>query len=103
MIETKVEGMLQDLGIDEENFAKCLAIGLKNQHHRKIFEQLLLIDNFLVFKRLMVKRNKELELEALKELEKEDKSTKPSTDVKLLELESEKADIDHALAVSLAA
>jgi hypothetical protein len=37
--------------------------------NRKIFEQLLIVDNFLVFKKLMVKRNKELELEAMRELE----------------------------------
>ena len=53
--------------------------GLKNPNHRKIFEQLLIVDNFLVFKKLMVKRNKELELEALKELEKlEMKNKNPS-------------------------
>jgi hypothetical protein len=46
------------------------SIGLKNKNHRKIFEQILIVDNFLVFKKLMVKRNKELEIEALKEMEK---------------------------------
>jgi len=35
------------------------------------------VDNFLVFKKLMVKRNKELELEALKEVMKQDKESKP--------------------------
>lgn len=46
--------------------------GLRNKKHRKYFEQLLIVDNFLVFKKLMLKRNKELELEALKELHKQD-------------------------------
>lgn len=30
----------------------------------------MIVDNFLVFKKLMVKRNKELEMEAMKELDK---------------------------------
>jgi hypothetical protein len=55
------------------------SIGLKNKNHRKIFEQILIVDNFLVFKKLMVKRNKELEIEALKEMERIEKGGKPST------------------------
>jgi hypothetical protein len=51
-------------------------IGLSRKQHRKIFEQILIVDNFLVFKKLMVKRNKELEIEALKELDKNE-SEKP--------------------------
>ena len=47
-------------------------IGLKNKQHRKIFEQILIVDNFIIFKKLMIKRNKELELEALKEMDKQD-------------------------------
>ena len=61
---------MAEVGIDEEKFYNIASIGLKDKHHRKIFEQLLIIDNFLVFKKLMVKRNKELELEALNELDK---------------------------------
>jgi hypothetical protein len=45
-------------------------MGLRNKKHKKYFEQLLIVDNFLVFKKLMLKRNKELEYEALKELQK---------------------------------
>jgi hypothetical protein len=39
---------------------------LANPAHRKIFHQILIIDDFRVFKKLMIKRNKELEVEALK-------------------------------------
>lgn len=54
--------------IDEQSFMEQVEKGLKHEKHKKIFEQLLIIDNFLVFKMMMVKRNKELELEALKEI-----------------------------------
>lgn len=33
----------------------------------------MIVDNFLVFKKLMIKRNKELELEAMKEMDNGDK------------------------------
>jgi len=58
-----------DIGVeDEEQLRKVIEIGLKNKKHKKYFEQLLIVENFLVFKKLMLKRNKELEYEALKEL-----------------------------------
>lgn len=57
------------------------------------------MDNFLVFKKLMVKRNKELELEALKEIMKQDKESKPEDEekLKLASLEAERADVEHAI------
>lgn len=57
----------------------------------------------------MVKRNKELEMEAMKELDKQDKkegkppSTVNSNDLKRQELEKEKAEIEFAIQMSLAA
>lgn len=65
-----VEKVMTDVGITEEQLMSYIETGLKSKTHRKIFEQLLIVDNFLVFKKLMVKRNKELELEAMKELDK---------------------------------
>lgn len=60
---------MQDIGVDDEEYLrKVIEIGLKNKKHKKYFEQLLVVENFLVFKKLMLKRNKELEYEALKEL-----------------------------------
>lgn len=67
-----ISQLMEEVGIDEKLLLKFVEIGLKSKQ-KKIFEQLLIVDNFLVFKKLMVKRNKELELEALKEVMKEDK------------------------------
>lgn len=91
--------LLEDIGIDEQLLLKFVEIGLKSPNHKKIFEQLLIVDNFLVFKKLMVKRNKELELEALKEVMKQDKETKPEDQEKLkvASLQAERAEIDHAI------
>lgn len=69
MIEAMMEQLMQDIGVDDEEYLrKIIEIGLKNKKHKKYFEQLLVVENFLVFKKLMLKRNKELEYEALKEL-----------------------------------
>ncbi len=70
MIENMVDTLMFEVGIDEDMLRAQVERGLKSQKHRKYFEQLLIIDNFLVFKKLMIKRNRELELEALEELEK---------------------------------
>ncbi len=61
--------MMKELVISEEQLLKFLLIGLKSEFHKDIFEQLMVVDNFLVFKKLMIKRNTELELEALKSIE----------------------------------
>jgi hypothetical protein len=41
--------------------------------HKKILEQLLAVDNFIAFKKLMVRRNLELNEEALKLMQMEEK------------------------------
>jgi len=56
------------VGVDREHFLAVVKAGVANKQHRRIFEQLLLIENFQVFKKLMVKRNKTLELECMREL-----------------------------------
>lgn len=56
--------MMQEVGLDEEKLVGLLEKGFQSKEHR-LFEQLLLCDDFLRFKSLMVKRNKTLEQEAL--------------------------------------
>ena len=90
---------------------KALEKGIQHHEHKKIFEQVMLVENFMVFKKLMIKRNKELELEALQSLERQQnqKAMEESSNVDLerekrrIELEKNNADIDHAITMSLAA
>ena len=42
----------------------------KNPVHKKIVDQIIAVDNFMAFKRLMCKRNGELNQQAMKMLEK---------------------------------
>ncbi len=61
------DGMMQEVGLDEDKLVELLEKGFTGKH-RKIFNQLLLADDFLKFKMLMVNRNKALEAEAVKAL-----------------------------------
>jgi hypothetical protein len=61
------DGMMSEVGLDEEKLAELLDKGFQSKH-KKIFNQLLLADDFLRFKQLMVSRNKTLEAEAVKAL-----------------------------------
>jgi UDP-N-acetylglucosamine transferase subunit ALG13 len=115
MIEDMVANLLTELGINEEQLEAQIVKGLKNKPHRKIFEQLLIVDNFIVFKKLMVKRNKELELEAMRQLEGGDtklagdappeKSSTTGAPVnhrlEKAQLQKEQAEVEHAIAMSL--
>ena len=104
--------LLNELGVTEEQFLIAVNRGLEIPQHKKVFEQLLIADNFLVFKKLMLKRNKELELEALRELEEQanlagvqsDEFSNQSVnqDVQKLTLQKEQAEIEEAIARSLA-
>ncbi|EAS02105.3 ARF-like 2-binding protein BART protein (macronuclear) [Tetrahymena thermophila SB210] len=106
LIEGMIETLMAEIGIDEQKLLQYIEIGLKSPHHKKVFEQLLIVDNFLVFKKLMVKRNKELELEALKEMmknEQEEPVPEDEEKLKLASMEAERAEIEHAIQMSLAA
>ena len=46
----------------------------KNPIHKKIVDQIVAVDNFVAFKRLMCKRNAELNQQAIKLLEKQAKA-----------------------------
>lgn len=54
--------MLDETGITDKQLQKCIIKGLKGDKDRKIYQQVLLCDNFLSFKRIMIAKNKQLEL-----------------------------------------
>ena len=55
-----VDGMMEEIGMGQEKLAELIEKGLESKQ-KKIFNQLLLADDFLRFKDLMLKRNKILE------------------------------------------
>ena len=52
-----VDGMMEEIGMSQEKLAELIEKGLESKQ-KKIFNQLLLADDFLRFKDLMLKRNK---------------------------------------------
>ena len=66
MIDVLFENLVGELNVHIEEFAKALELGRKTPVHRRIFEQVSACDNFLSFKKLMCKRNREIEEEALR-------------------------------------
>jgi hypothetical protein len=52
--------LLAELGVTQEQFMAACEKAEKNIIHRKVVGQLLAVDNFIAFKKLMVKRNTEL-------------------------------------------
>jgi len=125
MVEGLVEDMICELEIEIEKFTELVHAGVNDKTYKKTFEQLLTVDNYTVFKKIMLKRNKELELEAMQQLheiekqkaaekrskEKETKESKEAAeraqkeseqDILKLMKETEEAELEHALALSLA-
>lgn len=67
MVDDLLAAHLQELQVTTEQFTRFCQYGLtgNNELHRSIVEMMLSVDDFLVFKAVMVKRNAELYREAL--------------------------------------
>jgi len=72
MVDSLLDMHLQEMGVDAATFgAQCAALSSSPNASagKEALEQILAVDDFLSFKKMMVKRNMELELEALKMLQ----------------------------------
>lgn len=56
---------MRDLGVTDQQFVDACEKAALNPIHKKIVDQIMAVDNFLAFKRLMVKRNNELNQQVL--------------------------------------
>jgi len=48
---------MQDLGVTDQQFMDACEKASKNPIHKKIVDQITAVDNFIAFKKLMIKRN----------------------------------------------
>jgi hypothetical protein len=60
LVEELLNGVMMELGVNESIIMLAFQQATENPVHTKILEQLLAVDNFITFKKLMVKRNLEL-------------------------------------------
>ena len=61
---------MNELGISDEQFVAACQKAEANPIHKKIVDQIMAVDSFVAFKRLMVKRNNELNKQAVELYEK---------------------------------
>jgi The ARF-like 2 binding protein BART len=57
---------MAELGVTQEQFIEACEKASLNPLHKKIVDQITAVDNFVAFKKLMVKRNTELNEQAMK-------------------------------------
>lgn len=59
---------MAELGVTQDQFIEACEKASVNPLHKKIVDQITAVDNFVAFKKLMVKRNTELNEQAIRML-----------------------------------
>lgn len=65
LIDSLMQSLLKDIGIDQQQFLHACKEAKSRKSQWKIIKQILVVDDFEEFKKIMVKRNKDLERQAL--------------------------------------
>ena len=61
---------MAELGVTDTQFLDACEKAEENPVHKKIVDQIVAVENFLAFKKLMVKRNQELNKQAIEMFER---------------------------------
>ncbi|RLN46699.1 hypothetical protein BBJ28_00019354 [Nothophytophthora sp. Chile5] len=118
VVETVLGSHLAEMGLAAADFAaicerqrddeRAAGGSVSDGVSADVVNQILAMDDFLSFKKLMVKRNLELELEAIKELREEVAEDEHDLEAQFMELsvlykqeEMEQAELEAALAMSM--
>lgn len=67
--------LMAELGVTQEQFFDACDKASENPTHKKIVDQIIAVDSFIAFKKLMVKRNTELNEQAIHMLSKASNKT----------------------------
>eukprot|EP01060_Flectonema_neradi_P039438 TRINITY_DN867_c5_g1_i1.p1 TRINITY_DN867_c5_g1~~TRINITY_DN867_c5_g1_i1.p1 ORF type:complete len:434 (+),score=128.06 TRINITY_DN867_c5_g1_i1:68-1303(+) len=112
LVDGLLSDNLKDLGIGQDVFLEVVGSkDLNEDLDSLVREYLLSMDDFLTFRKMMEKRNIEIELETMQaldsagddELEMALAASAQAHELSAKELEMEDAELQHALAISLAA
>ena len=60
LVEDLIGELIAELGVTQEQFMEACEKSAVNPIHKKIVDQIVAVDNFVAFKKLMCKRNHEL-------------------------------------------
>ena len=69
LIESQLEAYIQDLGISSADFVTTCGKAAKKVH-RTVLQQILAVEDFLLFKQMMVNRNIQMNKEAMEEMQR---------------------------------
>jgi hypothetical protein len=101
--------MLSEIGASEELFLLVAKKGLDSPDDKKYYEQLITCDNYVYFKNMMIRRNLQLEEQALQLMYDQNKTKGECNDDKVkpsewkdLQKIREEAELECAIQMSLA-
>ena len=70
LVEDLIGELIAELGVTQEIFMEACDKAESNPIHKKIVDQIMAVDNFVAFKKLMCKRNAELTKQAMMMMKK---------------------------------
>ncbi|CAD8094455.1 unnamed protein product [Paramecium sonneborni] len=117
LISFQFDNMLNEYGLTQEQLTKQIIKGLAHPQHKQIFQQIIAINDYKIFRKQMLTRNKELEFEAFEELDRQDKLQQEQQqqqqqihkqpaefdqqfELKRLQIEKEKSELELAIELS---
>ena len=62
IVEELICELIAELGVTQEQFMEACDKSATNRIHKKIVDQIVAVDNFVAFRKLMCKRNNELNI-----------------------------------------
>jgi hypothetical protein len=80
IVEDLIGELIAELGVTQEQFMQACANAESNPIHKKIVDQIVAVDNFVAFKKLMCKRNAELNKQAMAMLKKQQEELEEKND-----------------------
>jgi len=101
MVENLLEMHLEEFGVTMDQFVTLCTEHSSSEVGKEILEQILAVDDFVSFKQMMVKRNMELELESLKELQVLSDKLEDGVDLPHTEDDDFEAELQAALELSV--
>lgn len=96
LVEELIGELLAELGVTQEQFMAACQKAESNPIHKKIVDQIVAVENFMAFKKLMCKRNAELNSQAMKMLQKQQQALKEEDEKDQKELGTPKTDPEAA-------
>lgn len=98
LVEELIGHLLAELGVTQEQFMEACEKAGQNPIHKRIVDQIVAVDNFLAFKKLMQKRNAELNQQAMKLIMKKQKEASEQKQKTEQEAELKKKNTEQMIA-----